>query len=333
MNNNKYMKEAIKNIDINSDFINWLKEKESKIDIRNLKTDVLKQNSLLNYAEIFEKSPLFESRTINKWDFLFNEWDIDNNLYIIKSWLLSVEKYTTNEKVETKQLAILKTWDFLWEASLDKSSQKKEALIKALEKTEILSIDAKKDLKKFIEKNPSIWFELLKHIITETNKRLLESNKLITSNHEIEKAISSLKEINSKGIFNLIDKIKSIVDVDYILYFEKHQIMENFLTLKYDSRQPNKMQDKIFERSGYFLDLEELFINCDIKKEDKIIINKLSIWNEVFWYLILWREKRGFTGSDKKIFTSLANSLAWVIKKLFTDKENKDKIYINEMKK
>lgn len=329
------MKEQIKNVEINSEILNWIKEKKSEKsqDIKNLKTEVLKWNSLLNYVKILEESPLFEKKIINKWALLFDEWSTDNNIYIIKKWLLSVEKYTTTEKTQTKQLAILKTWDFLWEASLDKSSQKKEALIKALEKTEILSIDAKKDLKKFIEENPSIWFELLKHIITETNKRLLESNKLITSNHEIEKAISSLKEINSKGIFNLIDKIKSIVDVDYILYFEKHQVMEDFLTLKYDSRQPNKMQDKIFERSGYFLDLEELFINCDIKQEDKIIINKLSIWNEVFWYLILWREKRGFTGSDKKIFTSLANSLAWVIKKLFTDKENKDKIYISEMKK
>lgn len=329
------MKEQIKNVEINSEILNWIKEKKSEKsqDIKNLKTEVLKWNSLLNYVKIFEESPLFEKKIINKWELLFNEWSIDNNIYIIKKWLLSVEKYTTTEKTQTKQLAILKTWDFLWEASLNKTWEKKQALIKAIEKSEILAIDAKNDLKKFIEENPSLWFELLKHIITETNKRLLEANKLITSNYEIEKAINSLKDINSKTIFSLIDKIKDIVDVDYILYFEKHQIMENFLTLKYDSRQPNKMQDKIFERSGYFLDLEELFINCDIKQEDKIIINKLSIWNEVFWYLILAREKRGFTGSDKKIFTSLANSLAWVIKKLFTDKENKDKIYINEMKK
>ena len=66
---------------------------------------------------------------------------------------------------------------------------------------------------------------------------------------KIEKAINSMKEITPRNIFHLIDRIKSIVDVDYILYFEKHQIMENFLTLKYDSRQPNKMQDKVFERS------------------------------------------------------------------------------------
>ena len=188
-------------------------------------------------------------------------------------------------------------------------------------------------MKKFIEENPSVWYDLLKHIIVETNERLWEANKLITSHYEIEKAINSMKEINAKNIFLLIDKIKDIVDADYILYFEKHQIMESFLTLKYDSRYPNKMQDKIFERSGYFLNLDALFDECNINPEDKIVINKLSIGNEIFWYLIFGREKRAFTGSDKKTFSSLCNSLAWIMKKLLTDKETKNKIYIEEMKK
>lgn len=329
------MKEQIKNVDINSQILNGIKEiqPQHKNDINNLKTDVVKQNSLLNYCNIFETSPLFETKTIHKWEVLFDEWAIDNNLYIIKKWLLSVEKYTTNDRTETKQLALLKSGDFLWEASLEKGNQPKEALIKALDKSEILVIDAKDDLKKFIEENPTIGYEMLKHIIITTNERLLEANKLITTNYEIEKAINAMKEVNHKNIFWLIDTFKNITDIDYILYFEKHQVMENFLTLKYDSRQPNKMQDIIFERSGYFLNLDELFSECNIHPDDKIIINKLSIWNEVFGYLIFGREKRSFTGSDKKIFSSLSNSLAWIIKKLFSDKDLKNKLYIEEMKK
>lgn len=329
------MKEIRKNVDINSESLIWLREKEAnhKLDMKHLQTDVVRQNSLLHYCDIFENSPLFEKKIIQKWSLLFDEWSQDNNLYIIKKWLLSVEKYTSQDKVETKQLAILKSWDFLWEASLSKNSGKKEALIKALETSEILQIDGQNDVKKFIEENPSVWYDFLRHIILETNERLLEANKLITSHYEIEKAINSMKEITPRNIFGLIDRIRSIVDVDYILYFEKHQIMENFLTLKYDSRQPNKMQDKIFERSGYFLNLDELFEECNINSEDKIVINKLSIWNEIFWYLIFWREKRAFNGSDKKTFSSLSNSLAWVIKKLFTDKENRNKMYVEEMKK
>lgn len=329
------MKEIRKNVDINSESLLWIKEKESnhKMDMKHLQTDVVKQNSLLHYCDIFEKSPLFEKKIVQKWNLLFDEWSQDNNLYIIKKWLLSVEKYTTQDKTETKQLAILKSWDFLWEASLSKHSEKKEALIKALENSEILLINGQNDVKKFIEENPSVWYDFLKHIILETNERLLEANKLITSHYEIERAINSMKEITPRNIFGLIDRIRTIVDVDYILYFEKHQIMENFLTLKYDSRQPNKMQDMIFERSWYFLNLDDLFSECNISLEDKIVINKLSIWNEIFWYLIFWREKRAFNGSDKKTFSSLSNSLAWVIKKLFTDKEIKNKLYVEEMKK
>lgn len=329
------MKEIIKNVDINSPILSWIKEKKTKhqMEMQHLQTDVVRQNSLLHYCDVFEKSPFFEKKVVQKWALLFDEWSFDNNLYIIKKWLFSVEKYTTWDKTDTKQLAILKSGDFLWEASLSKDMWKKEALIKALEKSEVFQIDAGKDMKKFIEENPSVWYDLLKHIIIETNERLLEANKLITSHHEIEKAINAMKEVNAKNIFLLIDKIKNIVDADYILYFEKHQIMESFLTLKYDSRYPNKMQDKVFERSGYFLNLEALFDECNINQEDKIVINKLSIGNEIFWYLIFWREKRTFSGSDKKTFSSLCNSLAWIMKKLFTDKEIKNRIYIEEMKK
>ncbi len=329
------MKETIKNIDINSQILMWIKEKEAKhkIEMKYLQNDVVKQNSLLHYCDIFEKSPLFEKKIIQKWNLIFDEWSQDNNIYIIKKWLFSVEKYTSQDRTDTKQLAILKSWDFLWEWSLNKDKSPKEALVKALETSEILKIDAWEDIKKFIEENPSVWYDLLKHIIVETNERLLEANKLITSHHEIEKAINSMKEITPRNIFHLIDRIKSIVDGDYILYFEKHQIMENFLTLKYDSRQPNKMQDKVFERSWYFLNLDELFEECNINQEDKIVINKLSIGNEIFWYIIFGRERRSFNGSDKKTFSSISNSLAGIIKKLFTDKEIKNKIYVEEMKK
>jgi len=329
------MKEQIKNIEINSETLNWIIEKKisKSQDIKNLKTDVIKQNSLLNYIENFEKSPLFERKILKRWELLFDEWSIDNNLYIIKSWILSVEKYISSQEKNSKQLAILKTWDFLWEASLDKKTSKKEVLIKALENSEVLSIDGKKDFKKFIEEFPNIWFEILKYIIVETNKRLTEANKLISSNYEIEREISKLKVIDEKNIFGLINTTKWILNVDYILYFEKHQILENYLILKYDSRQPNKLQDKIFERNWYFLNLDELFEKCNIKTKDKVMINKLSIWNEVFWYLLFVRESSWFTGSDRKLFSSMSNSLAWVIKKLWTDKELRNKIYISEMKR
>lgn len=311
------------------------KEKTNDVDINmlNLKKDILKSNSLLNYIWILEKSPLFETISLKKWELIFDEWSMDNNLYIIKKWILSVEKYTTNQREETKQLAILKTWDFFWEASLSWVNAPKEALIKALEDSEVLSINSQTDLKKFIEENPNIWYEVLKHIITQTNARLLEVNKLLTTNYEVEKQIKWLTNIDLKNIFWLIDNIKNIADVDYIIYIEKHQILDNFFTIKYDSRQPNKMLDKVIEKKWNFLDLDELYSEANISKDDFLSINRLSIGNDIYWYLIFWREKRSFSWSDKKVFSSISNSFVWVLQKFFSDKEQLNKLYISQQKK
>jgi len=319
-----------KNIEINSENLSDIKEKINIQDIDILKKDVNNNNFLIKNLENFEKSPFFEVKNILSWQNLFDQWDIDNNLYIIKSWLLSVEKYTTNKREDTKQLAKLKIWDFLWEWSISWKTQKKEVLIKALQDTVLISINSENWLKKFIEENPSLWYELLKHIILITNERLIDSNKLITSSYEIEKTISNMTEINYKSIFILLDNIKDILDIDYILFFEKHTIMLDYLIFRYDSRQPNKIQNKIFEKKWYFLDLDELYEWCNIAKDDFVIIQKLSIWNEVFWNIIFWREKRTFSWSDKKVFSSFINSFSWLIRKFFSDMEEKNKNYIKE---
>ena len=330
MNNYYNMNEEL---DINQ--TNDKKEKlnEPKINISNLKKDILKNNSLLNYVSIIENSPLFNILNMKKWEILFNEWSIDNNLYIVKKWILSVEKYISEEKIEAKQLATLKTGDFFWEASLSLEIKNKESSIKALEDCTIISIDAKNDLKKFVEENPNIWYEILKHIVTQTNERLLESNKLIAINWEIDKEIKSLNIIDIKSIFNLIDKIKNIWDVDYIVYIEKHQVLENFFIIKYDSRQKNKMLDIVIEKVWNFLNLRELYKEANISEDDFLIVNKLNIWNEIYWYLIFWREQRSFSWSDKKIFSSISNSFVWVLKSFFLNKDLKNKIYIKEQKK
>lgn len=323
------MKETSKNISIISQNLEPISD--IKAEIGSLKAESKRNNPLLKNINTFEKSPFFEKQILKKWEYLMQEWDIDNNLYIVKNWVLSVEKNISNWK--NQQLAIIKTWEFVWEWWFDNSNTPKDVDVIALSKTELLKIDLKEWFKKFIEELPNIWFEILKYIIVETNKRLLEVNRLFTSSSEMEQTINSIKNIDLKTIFWLIDKIKNIIDSDYILYFEKHSILKNILTLRYDSRTPNKMLDIIFERAWYFLDLDELYEKANIWKNDQIIISKISIWDEVYWFLILWREKRIFSWWDKRIISWISNSLAWIVKKFLQDKEDKNKIYITEMKK
>ncbi|MDD5770263.1 MAG: cyclic nucleotide-binding domain-containing protein [Candidatus Gracilibacteria bacterium] len=328
------MKEQIKDINQTPENQSGKKEKQKDNiqDMNNLKKEVIKGNSLLNNIKVFENSPLFDDVSIKKGTLLFDEGTIDNNLYIVKKGILSVEKWTTNKKVDTKKLAILKTGDFLGEGGLNNPQVAKEVLVIAQKDSQLLKIEAKNDLKKFIEENPTVGFDLLKHIITETNKRLLEANRIITVNYEINKHIKDLPEVNIKSILGLINDIKSIADINYVIYIEKHPVIDIYI-LKYDSRIPNKILDIIIEKKGNLFDLDDLYEKANISNDDYIEINKLNIGSDIYGYLIFGREKRGFDGSDKKVFTSICNSFVGVLKKFFTDKDDMNKLYISEMKK
>lgn len=48
---------------------------------------------------------------ILKKDVIFDEWDVDENIYIVLAWELIVEKYLDNDKNEMKKLATLKQFD------------------------------------------------------------------------------------------------------------------------------------------------------------------------------------------------------------------------------
>lgn len=335
MNNRKSMNYKYTNVDFNSEILSELKAKNSLNQEKSMVSwnDTFPSNAWESQIENLQKSPYFKTQVLESGEILFDEGERNSSLYIIKRWLLSVEKYTNTLRNEVKQLAILKNGDILWEASIWEKNQKKEARIRAIDRSEVIYIDGKIDLKRFIIDFPLLGYELLRHIIFVTNKRLLEANKINTSHYEIERAINAITQITQRSIFNLIDVIKNIVGVDSILYFEKHQILDKFLTLKYDSRQPQKMQDKIFERSWYFLNLTEVFQECSIDEHQRVIIHKLSIGTKVFWYLLFIKAKGTFDESDKKIFSSLGNSLAWVIQKLFLDRDEQTQNYIQNMKK
>ncbi len=258
--------------------------------------------------KFLENSWYFKKVILEKWEILFDEWDINNNLYIIILWELHVKKYTTSNKNETKTLAHLKKDDIFWEWALN-SDKPKDVRIEASRKTYVLCINAKKDLDEFSSKYPSEWQKLLKYIIHLSNKRLNASNYLITANYKISSEIINLNKISIKSLFWLIDKLKDVVNVDYILYFEKNPVMKNYLTLKYDSRAKGKMQDKIIEVTNNKLDL----LSFRVKNMNNYS-QELSIWKNLFWYLIFFKKWDIFTDNDKKVLISTSTSIAWVIK-------------------
>jgi len=256
--------------------------------------------------EELKSSDYFKEKTLLRWEVLFDEWEIDNNLYFIDSWKLSIEKYTTKEKETSKQLAVIKTWDFLWEGSLNNSIPKQVKII-SLETTKILYIDAKNDFLEFMKINPELAKNILVWIIDITNKRTLSSNKYIASLYEINQSINKIEEINYLEIFKILEKIKTILNWEYILYLEVNPIDEKYLTLKYNSRKPMKMQDLLVQKWHYKLD--EIWIN----KADRILTKEIKIATEHLWNIIVWK-KENFSENEKRIFIGLVTSLSGMLK-------------------
>lgn len=265
----------------------------------------------------------FKEVVLEKWEVLFNEWDFDDNIYIVLAWELSVWKYTSAKKDEVKTLAYLTTNDVFWEAALN-SSNMKEVNITANRKTILLSIDAKQWLDEFWKKYQSDALSLLKYIIFLSNKRLSESNYLITATYKISKEILELQEVNYKNIFLLIESIKEIIWVDHIIYYESSPVMENYIILKYDTRKKAKLLNEVKELTNNKLDLLDLVI-----ENYHILTQKLSIWSNSLWYLVFLKKDYKFNESDKKVLAIASTSISWLIKQKQLLDEQRDKDYMN----
>lgn len=276
--------------------------------------------------EFLENSWFFKIKTLEAGELLFDEWDIDNNLYIIKSWEVSIEKYTNSDKNESKILAKLWDWEILWEWSIWWWWAKQVKIV-ANKKTTLLLIEATNSFEKFLLKHTKPWVDLLSSIIYISNKRLLESNFLITSSYKINKHISEITEFNNTNLFRILDELSKTIITDYVLYLEKNPVFDDIITLKYDTRNKWKMKQDLINLKDWIFDL------WDLKREwielfEHNLIEELRNGNEIIWYLVIWNEKKGFDEAQKKSIWTISVSIAWFIKQKQYFEEKRDKEYI-----
>lgn len=256
--------------------------------------------------QTLKNSGFFTTWLLKSWEVLFDEWNVDNFLYIIESGKLAVKKYTWESKTELKTLAILEEWSIFWEASLTNSNPK-EVRISALEDTKLWRINWQTDFEKFLQKYPREWMVLLTEIIDSTNKRLLEANFLITSSYTIIKYISQISEFSNRNLFWIIEEMVKVISADYIKYVEKNPVLGNVFITRYDTRNPWKMQEMVLEIDDV-LDLKELSF-----KVGNILVENLQIWDKIIWYLIIW-SKKSFSEWQRKSISMIAVSIASFVK-------------------
>lgn len=265
----------------------------------------------------------FKSKSLKTWEILFNEWEIDKNIYVVEKGKVKVEKYFSSEKKEKKLLAVLWKNSIFWEGSIF-NNHPKEVVISAIWETKLYFIKSK-DFRNFVKENTEIAVDFLSQIINLSNKRLLEANFLLTSNYKISKMISEEIEFSNKNLFDIIDEFCSIIKAKYIIYLEINQVLENYATVSYDSRIQWKLLDKVVELKNSKIDLENL---KEFEVWEKNMILELKNGNKIIWFFIIWEdEKVEFSESQKKSINSIWVLLAGFIKQkqYFQNEKNKEK--------
>lgn len=275
-----------------------------------------------------QKLGVFQSQCLKAWEVLFDEWEMDNHIYVVVSWAISVEKKLSSEKNRSKTLAILRAWKIFWEGALN-SSTPKEVTIKAQEESELLKIDAQDGMEKFLEKYPKEGLDFLKKIILLWNNRVSKANAQITATYEMNMNILKLESINLRSILNLVDIFKDIIWVANICFIEKNRAVDGYYTLRYNTNNKWKLIDEVIEVNS--LGTIECIMNAEnIDTFPFQIIQRINIWNVNIWYFVIWKNDEDFSETDMKIITSITNSFAWIIKQKEIFEEEKDKNFMNQ---
>jgi len=279
--------------------------------------------------EFLQSSGFFKTISLKSWDVIFDEWEIDNNLYVVVSWKIDVLKYTSTERNWVKKLATLLKMDFFWEAWLSVQDEPKKVKIQASSDSILLKIDAVEWVEKFIKQNPKQWLNFLKHIIYVTNKRLNKNNRQIAADYELNKEINNIDKITLKPIYHIIDRIGVIIECDYVIFFEHNIVLDNYYSLRYDTRSWSSFDDISLEIE----DIKKLNLKKDISWVDLSLFNdvvRLTIGERELGFLIVGRKNNVFNENEKNMLISMWNSLSGIIKQKEVLEEERNKSYIKE---
>jgi CRP/FNR family cyclic AMP-dependent transcriptional regulator len=122
-------------------------------------------------SDLEQASQFIRIKTYNRNAIIFMEGEAGNDLYIVLSGIVEINRYENGKKFV---LTAIKEGDFFGEMSLFGNGEVRSANAEACEKSELLVIK-RLDLKNFLESNPSANFKIVSGLI----KRLRRTNDLI----------------------------------------------------------------------------------------------------------------------------------------------------------
>lgn len=207
----------------------------------------------------------------------------DPNFYIITSGSVIILRDTaTGEK---KEIGRAYAGSFLGEGVLFGRMQKETSAIAAGERTEVVAITLE-DLKFLEERSAKDVVELYRHVLETTNFRLLEAGKELANLYELTEKINELSQNREQGFINIVKYLKRALRTKYIIYVERHPVVQELYVYKFNSTFPsiypinqlakNELGEKAFGDGGGGLEIlgaqegDELFFlpleNDHVKK-------------------------------------------------------------------
>ncbi|MCH2188840.1 cyclic nucleotide-binding domain-containing protein [Candidatus Gracilibacteria bacterium] len=267
--------------------------------------------------EILQKIPDFETVNLKQGETLFLEGERDNNIYIVTGGELGVYKYTSSEKKEQKKLATLGKNEIFGEASLHSNTAKESSII-ADTSASLLKIDTHSGIESLLSHHPKIGRELFEYIIHLSNNRLNQANEQIVAGYKISQAISEFTHFTPQSIHELLQKIESLIEGMSLQYIEKHPVLENCYTLRYDSQKPKK-EGEIYES------LDEIEENYSQYSSQYL----LHIGDVGLGQLIVHSQKP-MSENTEKIISLACTSLSGILHRYNIIQDEKNKNYLSE---
>lgn len=274
---------------------------------------------------LITSNSFFKKLHLKKDEKLFQEWENNDNIYILHSGSLRVEKKIAVGDNTFKHLSNIYPGGIIGEGTLS-ASVPKQVQIRALQDSTLYSISAH-EFKEFATTYPEIGYELMLEIIKLGNHRLLVANKEITSNYEVNLAISKIKDFTSTTIYKLLIIFQGILDVDQIMYFEKNLVMDTYFKLKYDSRKEKSIQNIIFKFENNTLNPKEISKEWNEIYENHIFV-PLILWEVNYGYILVARKHTDFNDNDMRLLENTASWFIAVIHQKHIMEEERNQNYI-----
>lgn len=282
----------------------------------------MKTINIEKYRELID----FEELEFLAWEAIFHQWDIDDKIYIIDKWRISIEQFLWLNREKNRKIAVIWPWAIFWEKALYSPHEEKKSSAIALSDVSLLSINRENFKQKTSSQKNSdkVLSSFLWEVITQSNDRLNSVNQELWYIFEFTSFLSRIHKIKTDTLSKIIKEIMSLIFCDYIVFLKKHHIIEDTYITKYDTRD-NKFLWEVFEKKSGLLPIDEVYERLEINQNENIMVNKISIWDDELWYLICSRVEQKWWDHEKKIMKSFAMSLTWIVQKLDIKEDQKNK--------